>query len=66
MTAVLILEDSRGRTMTAKRPQILKLGTIDVDLVETTPVVFKDKLYRFETASNTLQKPRLRVRSMLS
>ena len=30
------------------KPQIKKLGTIDCDLVETTPVVFKGKLYRFE------------------
>lgn len=30
------------------KPQIRKLGTIDCDLVETTPVVFKGKLYRFE------------------
>lgn len=29
-------------------PEIRKLGTIDVDLVEATPVVFRDKLYRFE------------------
>jgi hypothetical protein len=34
--------------VTAKKPQIVKLGTIDVGLVETTPVVFKDRLYRFE------------------
>lgn len=34
--------DSEGR------PLITKLGTIDVDLVETTPIVFKDKVYRFE------------------
>lgn len=32
----------------AERPQIEKIGTIDIDLVETTPVVFKDRLYRFE------------------
>ncbi|MCC7499601.1 MAG: hypothetical protein IT160_18615 [Bryobacterales bacterium] len=32
----------------AERPRIHKLGTIDLDLVETTPVVFKGKLYRFE------------------
>ena len=32
----------------AVRPVIKKLGTIDCDLVETTPVVFKGKLYRFE------------------
>lgn len=30
------------------RPLIRKLGTIDCDLVESTPVVFKDRLYRFE------------------
>jgi hypothetical protein len=29
-------------------PQIHKLGTIDCDMVETTPVVFRDRLYRFE------------------
>ena len=30
------------------KPQIHKLGTIDLDLVETTPVVFRGTLYRFE------------------
>jgi len=30
------------------RPLIEKMGTIDCDMVETTPVVFKDRLYRFE------------------
>ena len=30
------------------RPVIRKLGTMDCDMVETTPVVFHDKLYRFE------------------
>jgi hypothetical protein len=30
------------------RPLIVKSGTIDVDLVETTPIVFKNKVYRFE------------------
>lgn len=29
-------------------PHITKLGTIDCDLVETTPIVFRDRLYRFE------------------
>lgn len=28
--------------------EITKLGTIDCDLVETTPIVFKNKLYRYE------------------
>lgn len=30
------------------KPGITKLGTIDCDLVEATPVVFNGKLYRFE------------------
>ena len=30
------------------KPQITKLGTIDLDLAETTPVVFGGMLYRFE------------------
>lgn len=30
------------------RPEIKKLGTIDCDLVETTPIVFKNKVYRYE------------------
>ena len=30
------------------RPEIRKLGTIDCDMVETTPVVFGGRLYRFE------------------
>ena len=32
----------------ARRPTIKRLGTIDLLMVETTPVVFKDRLYRFE------------------
>jgi len=31
-----------------KKPIIKKLGTIDLLMVETTPVVFKHRLYRFE------------------
>src|SRR6185369_14696823 len=34
--------DDRGR------PLIRKLGTIDLDMVETTPVVLNGKLWRFE------------------
>ncbi|HHE64654.1 MAG TPA: hypothetical protein ENL09_01375 [Bacteroidetes bacterium] len=30
------------------RPLIVKSGTIDCDMVETTPIVFKNKVYRFE------------------
>ena len=32
----------------ASRPVINKLGTIDCDMVETTPIVFHGRLYRFE------------------
>ncbi|MEN6604505.1 MAG: hypothetical protein ABFD86_19010 [Bryobacteraceae bacterium] len=31
-----------------ERPRIRKLGTIDLDLVETTPIVWKNRLYRCE------------------
>ncbi len=34
--------------MSTARPQIEKLGTLDCDMVETAPVVFRDRLYRFE------------------
>ncbi|HOE65010.1 MAG TPA: hypothetical protein PLO62_00655 [Candidatus Hydrogenedentes bacterium] len=34
--------------MEMARPHIRKLGTIDCDLVETTPVVHRGRLYRFE------------------
>jgi hypothetical protein len=37
-----------ARVEDAKRPTIKKLGTLDLLMVETTPVVFKDRLYRFE------------------
>ena len=43
--------DRPGRCRTAdgpKRPEIRKLGTLDLDMVEATPVVFRDRLYRFE------------------
>ncbi|MEN6534129.1 MAG: hypothetical protein ABFD89_10735, partial [Bryobacteraceae bacterium] len=30
------------------RPRIKKLGTIDLDLVEVTPIVWKGRLYRSE------------------
>ena len=32
----------------AGRPVIRKLGTLDCDMVETTPIVFQGRLYRFE------------------
>jgi hypothetical protein len=46
----------------SEKPKIIKRGTIACDLVEATPVVFHDKLYRFEWVRdkykhNTLGKP---------
>jgi len=37
----------------AERPVIEKLGTIEVDLVEATPVVFQGRVYRFEYVRKT-------------
>jgi predicted esterase len=36
------------RAQTPIRPEIRKLGTVDLLMVETTPVVYRDRLYRFE------------------
>ena len=37
-------------SVAATRPVIRKLGTIDCDMVETTPFVFRKRLYRVEYA----------------
>lgn len=37
-------------------PKITKLGTIDIDLVETTPVVFNGKVYRYEYVRERYKK----------
>jgi hypothetical protein len=57
---------SNGASLGAGRPMIRKLGTIDCDLVETTPIVFRGKLYRFEWVrknyrKNLLQKDHFRL-----
>ncbi len=49
----------------AEKPQIIRLGTIDCDMVETTPVVFHGRLFRFEWVRpnykpNTTGKPYFR------
>ena len=44
----VIFDCSNSPEKKSTRPVIKKLGTIDCDLVETTPVVFKNELYRFE------------------
>jgi len=42
------ITDGRTSSGGPERPTIRKLGTLDLDMVETTPVVFRDRLYRFE------------------
>jgi hypothetical protein len=39
------------------KPHIRKLGTIVCDLVETTPIVFRDRLYRFEYVRDQYYEP---------
>ena len=39
------------------KPHIRKLGTVVCDLVETTPLVFRDRLYRFEYVRNQYYEP---------
>lgn len=41
----------------AERPVIKKLGTLECDMVETNPVVFQGKLYRFEYVRDSYYKP---------
>ena len=44
-----IVEDTKRRTSFPKKPLIRKLGTISANgIVETTPIVFKGELFRFE------------------
>ncbi len=47
--AVLVaLVAACGGAGAATKPPIRKLGTLDCDMVETTPIVFAGRLYRFE------------------
>lgn len=43
-----VLVNELPKAARGRRPDIVKRGTVDLDLVEATPVVFKDTLYRFE------------------
>ncbi len=57
---------SNDLSFEASRPVIRKLGTIDCDLVETTPIVFRGQLFRFEWVrksyrKNALQKDHFRL-----
>jgi hypothetical protein len=46
--ATLLLAALLAPVARAEKPTIVKRGTIECDLVEATPIVFHDKLYRFE------------------
>jgi hypothetical protein len=52
LTRILLLLSALP-LLAADRPAIRKLGTIDLDLVEATPVVFKGRIYRFESVRDT-------------
>ena len=43
-----LAETAPATTKDARAPLIRKLGTVDLDMVETTPVVFRGRLQRFE------------------
>src|SRR5712692_7516964 len=48
MLVLLLGVISPGNAYCQTKPLIHKLGTLDLLMVETTPIVFKDRLYRFE------------------
>ena len=47
LAVAAVAQAGSGRAPAGK-PPIRKLGTIDCDMVETTPIVFRGRLYRFE------------------
>ncbi len=47
-TLLVINAPIAAQSKVNEKPNILKLGTIDCDLVETSPIVFKGDVYRFE------------------
>ena len=48
MTEVIGSSIAKSEKAQPRKPLIKKLGTIDCDMVETTPIVFSGRLYRFE------------------
>ncbi len=44
----LSCSEKQGPTDENNRPLIVKKGTIDCDVVETSPIVFKNKVFRYE------------------
>jgi len=60
--AIAVWGLTAGFVLGAEKPQIKKLGTIECDLVEATPIVFHGRLYRFEYV-RTRYKPNTTGRS---
>jgi len=65
LTYILTIIIACGAFAEPEPPKIEKLGTIECDLVEASPIVFKDRLYRFEYVRdrykhNELGKPYFR------
>jgi hypothetical protein len=52
---IIIITLTNTEASMPEKPIIKKLGTIDCNMVETTPVVFHDKLYRFEYVRNNYE-----------
>jgi len=48
-SSIVLAVEAEPLAKELSRPKIEKLGTIDLDLVETQPIVFHDRLYRFES-----------------
>ena len=53
MAAETAPANSTQSSAASSRPKITKLGTIDCDLVETTPIVFRGRVYRCEWVRTT-------------
>ena len=55
LVGVATAEESSPRPP-GERPLITKVGTIDCGLLESTPIVFRDRLYRFESVRHDYKK----------
>lgn len=59
LIAVVVFAAAAATAATPRRPKINKLGTIQCDLVETTPFVFGGKVYRLEWVRTSYKGNRL-------
>ena len=47
-TEIIVKSNASDEKAQPRKPSIKKLGTIDCDMVETTPIILHNRLYRFE------------------